>query len=114
MVSHSPKFIVVEYLSSLILIWIFCIFGPFILFEIFKLGRDEFNFAPNDYSNIDQSVEVNLPTLEEIEKAKMYENQIKYPIFDDEKINNDSNGDAAPVTELPTEEEIYHYKKKNE
>lgn len=79
-----------------------------------KLGRDEFNFAPNDYSNIDQSVEVNLPTLEEIEKAKMYENQIKYPIFDDEKINNDSNGDAAPVTELPTEEEIYRYKKKNE
>ena len=31
-----------------------------------KLGKDEFNFTPDDYGHIDENVEVNLPTLEEI------------------------------------------------
>lgn len=68
-----------------------------------KLGVNEFNFIPEDYGYIDQSMEVNLPTLEEIEKAKAYENKVQYPVFDD-------GSDPAP-TDLPTEEEIYKHKK---
>ena len=73
-----------------------------------KLGKNEFNFIPEDYGNVDQNMEVNLPTLEEIEKAKVYENKIQYPIFDD-------GSDAAPISnfqnDLPTEEELYKHKK---
>ena len=73
-----------------------------------KLGINEFNFIPEEYGNIDQNVEVNLPTLEEIEKAKMYQEQIKVPIYND--ISNNDCYDAAPV-DLPTEEEINFHKK---
>ena len=76
-----------------------------------KLGKNEFNFIPEDYGNVDQNMEVDLPTLEEIEKAKVYENKIQYPIFDDAS-------DAPPVSncpndsnDLPTEEELYKHKK---
>ena len=83
-----------------------------------KLGKDEFNFTPDDYGHIDENVEVNLPTLEEIENAKKYENQIQYPVFDDNNnnINNEPYGEPAPSVDndLPTEEEIYGYKKKNQ
>ena len=87
-----------------------------------KLGNNEFNFTPNDYGYIDENVEVNLPTLEEIENAKKYENQIKYPVFDDNNnYNNNSNNNLtgeppAPIYEndLPTEEEVYGYKRKTE
>lgn len=68
-----------------------------------KLGTNEFNFIPEDYGYVDQNMEVNLPTLEEIEKAKVYESKVQYPIFDD-------GSDPAP-TDLPTEEEIYRHKK---
>ena len=68
-----------------------------------KLGMNEFNFIPEDYGYIDQNMEVNFPTLEEIEKAKVYESKVQYPIFDDGQ-------DPAP-TDLPSEEEIYGHKK---
>ena len=85
-----------------------------------KLGNNEFNFTPEDYGYIDKNVEVNLPTLEEIENAKKYENQIKYPVFDDNNnfnnnINNNLTGEPpAPIYEndLPTEEEVYGYNKR--
>ena len=73
-----------------------------------KLGINEFNFIPEEYGHIEQNMEINLPTLEEIENAKIYQNKVNYPIFDE-------GSDPAP-TDLPTEEEIYKYKKnkKNE
>ena len=58
---------------------------------------------------------VNLPILEEIENSKKYENQIQYPVFDDNNnINKEPYGEPAPSVDndLPTEEEIYGYKKK--
>ena len=69
-----------------------------------KLGMNEYNFIPEDYGHVDQNVEVNLPTLEEIEKSKKYEDKVQYPVFDD-------GLDSAPV-DFPTEEEIYKYKKR--
>ena len=73
-----------------------------------KLGKNEFNFIPEDYGNYNENMEVNLPTLEEIEKAKEFENKIQYPVFDD-------GSDAAPISsstpDLPTEEELYKHKK---
>lgn len=68
-----------------------------------KLGINEFNFIPDDYGHIDENMEVNLPTLEEIEKAKAFDNQVKYPIFDD--------GEEPAPPDLPTEQEIYNHKK---
>ena len=56
-------------------------------------------------------MEVNLPTLEEIEKAKAYENSIQYPIFDD---GNEPAPSPDFSNDLPTEEELYKNKKKNE
>ena len=68
-----------------------------------KLGINEFNFIPEEYGHIDQNMEINLPTLEEIENAKIYQNKVNYPIFDE-------GSDPAP-NDLPTEEEIYKNKK---
>ena len=68
-----------------------------------KLGINEFNFIPEEYGHIDQNMEINLPTLEEIENAKIYQNKVNYPIFDE--------GSAPAATDLPTEEELYKHKK---
>ena len=62
-----------------------------------KLGKNIYNFNSEDYGYYNQDVDINLPSLEEIENAKQYEEEIKKPIFDDH-----SNDDL----DLPTEEEI--------
>ena len=71
-----------------------------------KLGINEFNFIPEEYGHIDQNMEINLPTLEEIENAKIYQSKVNYPIFDEGPgpIPNDPN-------DLPTQEELYKFKK---
>ena len=68
------------------------------------LGDNKYNIAPNDYGYIDKNFEVNLPTLEEIEKAKQYGNQYQQPMYYSEN-NNDND--------LPTEEEIKQYQNQN-
>ena len=62
-----------------------------------KLGENTYNFNSKDYGYCNQDIEANLPSLEEIENAEQYEEEIKKPIFDDH-----SNDDL----DLPTEEEI--------
>ena len=62
-----------------------------------KLGKNIYNFNSEDYGYYNQDADINLPSLEEIENAKQYEEEIKKPIFDDH-----SNDDL----DLPTEEEI--------
>ena len=74
-----------------------------------KLGENTYNFNSNDYGYYNQNAEVNLPTLEEIEKAKQYEDDIKRPIYDDHLMDDNNNMD------LPTQEEIdYQNRRKNQ
>lgn len=80
-----------------------------------KLGENEFNFIPEEFGNYNQNMEVNLPTLEEIENAKVYENKVNYPVFDDEAAPSSSfNYEQSPNNDLPSEEEINRFRKKNE
>lgn len=73
------------------------IYGMYI--PAIKLGINEFNFIPDDYGFINKDVEVNFPTLEEIENASKYKEQIKNPFS--------YNNNCAPTpVDLPTEEEI--------
>ena len=67
-----------------------------------KLGSDTYNFTSDDYGYFDQNAEINLPTLDEIENAKQYEEQIKKPIFDDHSLDETNNNNL----DLPTQEEI--------
>ena len=67
-----------------------------------KLGSDTYNFTSDDYGYFDQNAEINLPTLDEIENAKQYEEQIKKPIFDDHSLDESNNNNL----DLPTQEEI--------
>ena len=67
-----------------------------------KLGSDTYNFTSDDYGYFDQNAEINLPTLDEIENAKQYEEQIKKPIFDDHSLDENNNNNL----DLPTQEEI--------
>ena len=78
-----------------------------------KLGENEFNFIPEDYGHFNENMDINLPTLEEIENAKVYESQVKYPVFDDGQEPAPINYEENPV-DLPTEEEIKNFKKKNQ
>ena len=48
-----------------------------------KLGKNTYNFNSEDYGYYNQDADINLPSLEEIENAKQYEEEIKKPIFDD-------------------------------
>ncbi len=74
-----------------------------------KLGENTYNFNSDDYGYYNQNAEVNLPTLEEIEKAKQYEDDIKRPIYDDHLMDDNNNMD------LPTQEEInYQNRRKNQ
>ena len=68
-----------------------------------KLGSDTYNFTSDDYGYFDQNAEINLPTLDEIENAKQYEEQIKKPIFDDHSLDERNNNNNL---DLPTQEEI--------
>ena len=70
-----------------------------------KLGKNIYNFNSEDYGYYNQDVDINLPSLEEIENAKQYEEEIKKPIFDDHSNDN---------LDLPTEEEINFLNKKYE
>jgi hypothetical protein len=69
-----------------------------------KLGSDTYNFTSDDYGYFDQNAEINLPTLDEIENAKQYEEQIKKPIFDDHSLDESNNNNNN--LDLPTQEEI--------
>ena len=41
-----------------------------------KLGENTYNFNSKDYGYCNQDVDINLPSLEEIENAKQYEEEI--------------------------------------
>ena len=68
-----------------------------------KLGSDTYNFTSDDYGYFDQNAEINLPTLDEIENAKQYEEQIKKPIFDDHSLDENNNNNNL---DLPSQEEV--------
>ena len=67
-----------------------------------KLGDNTYNFTSEDYGYFDQNADINLPTLEEIENAKKYEEEIKKPIFDDHSFGENNNNNF----DLPSKEEI--------
>ena len=69
-----------------------------------KLGNDTYNFNSDDYGYYNQNADINLPTLEEIENSKKYEEDIKKPIFDDHLI--DGNDAGYPDLDLPSQEDI--------
>ena len=70
-----------------------------------KLGNNTYNFNTNDYGYYDQNAEINLPTEEEIENAKKYEENIKTPIYDDHLFDGNNNA-GYPDLDLPTQEEV--------
>lgn len=70
-----------------------------------KLGNNTYNFNSEDYGYHNENIEVDLPTLEELENAKQYEEQIRRPIFDDHAMGNDNN-DGYPNLDLPSQEEV--------
>ena len=65
-----------------------------------KLGNNTYNFTSDDYGYHDENAYVNLPTMEEIENAKKYEEEIKIPIFNDHNVEDSNNLD------LPSQEEV--------
>ena len=69
-----------------------------------KLGNDTYNFNTDDYGYYNQNADINLPTLEEIENSKKYEEDIKKPIFDDHLIEGNKAG--YPDLDLPSQEDI--------
>ena len=70
-----------------------------------KLGNDTFNFNTYDYGYYNTNAEINLPTEEEIENAKKYEDNIKTPIYDDHLFDGNNNA-GYPDLDLPTQEEV--------
>ena len=69
-----------------------------------KLGNNTYNFNSDDYGYYDQNAEINLPTMEEIENAKKYEEEIKKPIYDDH-LYNENNNVGYPDLDLSSQEE---------
>ena len=41
-----------------------------------NLITEQYNFEPSDYNYLNQGVQVNLPTAEELEKAKQYQSKV--------------------------------------
>ena len=70
-----------------------------------KLGNDTYNFDTNDYGYYNPDAEVNLPTLEELENAKQYEEDIKKPIYDDHLFSDNKNA-GYPDLDYPTQAEV--------
>ena len=70
-----------------------------------KLGNDTYNFDTNDYGYYNPDAEINLPTLEELENAKQYEEDIKKPIYDDHLFSDNKNA-GYPDLDYPTQEEV--------
>ena len=74
-----------------------------------KLGNLTYNFNNDDYGYYNPNADINLPTLEELEKAKQYNEEIKKPIFDDHLFDENANANAGyPDLDLPTQEEVYN------
>ena len=71
-----------------------------------KLGNNTFNFTSEDYGYHDQNAYVNLPTMEEIERAKQYEEEIKRPIYNDHSMDENNNYD------YPSKEDLERQSKK--
>ena len=65
-----------------------------------KCGNNTYKFTSDDYGYHDANAYVNLPTMEEIENAKKYEEEIKIPIFNDHNVEDSNNLD------LPSQEEV--------
>lgn len=70
-----------------------------------KLGNNTYNFNTEDYVFHDENAEINLPTMEEIENAKQYDEEIKKPIFDNHSLDENNNV-GYPNLDLPSQEEL--------
>jgi hypothetical protein len=79
-----------------------------------KLGNHTYNFNNDDYGYYNPDADINLPTLEELEKAEQYKEEIKKPIFDDQFIDGNRNDAGYPDLDLPSQEEVYNNLNKND